>query len=47
MIEKIKYWAIQVAGAALMLVWEISKRLRGKWRRSRLRERLQEWRAML
>lgn len=43
LLEQAKYWAFQLAGAALMAVWEIGKRLRGKWRRSALRERLLRW----
>ncbi|MGB3068433.1 MAG: hypothetical protein WBC18_07795 [Ottowia sp.] len=45
MIPKLKYWGLQLAGAILMAVWEARMRLRGKWRRSRLRERLQAWKG--
>ncbi|WP_423454226.1 hypothetical protein [Ottowia sp. VDI28] len=47
LLEQAKYWAVQLGGAMLMAVWEIRNRVRGAWRRSALRERLQEWRARL
>lgn len=42
-LEKLRAFAINVAGAALMAVWEISRRIRGKWRRSALREQINQW----
>ena len=35
--DKLRALVLQVAGVLMFVVWEAEKRLRGKWRLSRLR----------
>ena len=40
--EKLRDWALKWAGTILFIAWDAGKRIRGKWRRSALRDWLKE-----